>query len=486
MIVHRGRCIFNNLTSTRENIMNQTTYYRATLAGLLASTLAACGGSSNSTTTADMLPENAASQTVESALLDFPNQVLPRFALSSPAVTAAEIYRRVDYSVNSAGVQSWGVEGVSSDELREIERRFDTSSSTVESAQGDLLVVLPANVQTAFDQRYPGAEISEIVQVTTGTSSSFEILLEDPSVEREANYDSDAIFLFEELVIERSEVPTAVLTAVDALNIALPDSEFERITLANDSVSYAVEFESDAGQSISISLTESGAITQVEHEDSLANLSTSDTVATALANYPQSIEADFGTMYTEVSAAEIFRNVNFSSTPAGEITYGIEGVSADEIIELEALYSPESMFLSDVRGVLVDTLPAPVQAAFDVRYSNVEIDEIAETTDAQGTRYAIVFVDSEDEELEANFDSDGTFLTLEDTLGETEIPEIILTSIGNERVLLPIVEFEAVTDSQQIVTYTVEYENTTGDSISYRLADDGTILSVEHEGALPR
>ncbi len=461
-------------------------FYRTILAGCLATTVAACG-SSNSNTAANsgFTPEGAASQSVEAALANFPNQTLPRFALSNSSVTAAEIYRRVDFSTTPAGVESWGVEGTSADELQGIEARYDASPALIETTYSDLLVVLPANVQTAFDQRYPGAEISEIVQVTTGTDIGFEILLEGEP-EREANYDSDAVFLFEELFVERDEVPASVLASVDALNITLPDSEFERITLASGALSYAVEFESDAGQSISHSLTESGAITQVEHEDALTNLSPSDTVATALLNYPQAIEANFASMFSEVNAAEIFRNIDYSANTTGAVSYGIEGLSADESLEVEALYSAESVFLSDVRGLIVDTLPAAVQAAFDARYASADIDEIAETTDAQGTRYAIAFINNGEDELEINYDADENFLSLEEVLEEAEIPESILTAVGNERVLLPIVEFEAVTNSDQMLSYVVEYENEDGDSISYGLSDTGVILSVEHEGALPR
>lgn len=471
--------------------MNPTFFYRTILTVCIATSLAACDSNndnSNSTTTGGIASESSsiASQTVENALAEFPNQILPRFALSNSAVAAAEIYRRVEFTGNTV-VESWGVEGASDDERQEIEARFSSGFTLLETINSELIDTLPSNIQNDVAQRYPGAGIDEIVQVANGTAVNFEILIEDDQFdEREANYNSETGFLFEELVIERTEVPTNVLATVDALNITLPDSEFERITQPDGEVAYAVEFESDAGQSISISLTEAGVITQVEHEEALSNLSTSDTVDAALIGYPQAIEPDFAAMASEVNAIEIFRNINFSSNSAGEITYGIEGISADETLEIEALYSAEAIFLSDVRGLLVNTLPAAVETAFDARFSNAEIDEIIETTDAQGIRYAIVFISEDSEELEANFDINGDFLSLEDELEEDEIPDLILTAIGNERVLLPIVEFEAVTDNNQIVTYAVEYENEDGDSISYLLNETGQILSIEHEGALPR
>ncbi len=462
---------------------------RASLCGVLFTALSACS-SNDDDSSLDSAPSSAATiagQTVDAAVSAFPNQILPRFALSNSTATAAEIYRRTDYTTNTGGVVSWGVEGASDDETFELESRYDTSASLLETTRNDVLTRLPANVQAAVDQRYPGAVITEMEQSTVDGNASIAILLEDTTgIEREANYNSNAVFLFEELIIDRAEVPSNVLATVDALPITLPDSEFESITLANGTVSYAVEFESDEGQSISISLLESGVITRVEHEEALENLSTSDTVETALTNFPQGISADFATMFSEVNAAEIFRVIDFSSVAAGEVSYGIEGVSADELLEVEALYSAEAVFLFDVRGLIIDALPAPVQTAFDAQYPGAEVEEIAETTDAQGIQYAVAFMQNGDEGLEANYDATGVFLSLENILEEDEIPQAILTAIGNERVLLPIVEFESVTDNQQTIQYVAEYENESGDSISYLLNDVGTILSIAHEAALPR
>ena len=50
--------------------------------------------------------------------------------------------------------------------------------------------------------------------------------------------------------------------------------------------------------------------------------------------------------------------------------------------------------------------------------------------------------------------------------------------------LLPILEVEKETAADGSVSYSAEYENETGESISYGLTEDGTIESIEHEGAI--
>ena len=73
-----------------------------------------------------------------------------------------------------------------------------------------------------------------------------------------------------------------------------------------------------------------------------------------------------------------------------------------------------------------------VDTAFTVRYPNASIEEIAEVMDEEGTSFAIAFT-QKDEELEANYDAAGEFISLEDVLEESEIPAAVLNAIGDEQ-----------------------------------------------------
>ena len=244
-----------------------------------------------------------------------------------------------------------------------------------------------------------------------------------------------------------------------------------------------LNIENNNGQSITINMNSIGDILTVEHEDALENLSTSETVETALATFPEDIKSDFSIMFSEVTAAEIFRHRDLTEPAESAISYGIEGVSEDELLEIEAIYSPEIVFLEQERGEIIDALPTNVDSAFMARYPGVEIDESARVTDDDGVSYSIVFIQNE-EELEANFSDNADFLVLEDALEESEIPLAILDALGAERVLLPILEIEKETEADGSVSYSAEYENETGESISYNLTEGGTIESIEHEGAI--
>ena len=463
--------------------------YRQSIRALLTGSLSiflmsAC--SSNNDDVASETPTDTGNTpvvSVEAALESFQNSFLPRFALSNSEVTAAEIYRRVDYSADASSTVSWGVEGASDDELVELETRYDDEGNQLESGREELLESLPDAINIALLGQYPDAVIDEIARSTTDGLVAYAILFETLGGELEANYDDNAQLLFVEEVMNRADMPASVVATADAQGVTLPDAEFETTTFANGSVSYAVEFENEVGQSITVTINEIGDVIRVEHEDALENLSTSDTVAMALADFPAGIEADFAAMFSEVSAAEIFRSSDLTAPSGSQYSYGIEGLSEDESLEIEALYSPDVVLLKQGRGTIIDTLPAAVDSAFTARYPNASIEEIAEVMDDEGTSYAIAFFQA-DEELEVNYDAAGEFLSLEDVLEESEIPAAVLNAIGDERVLLPIVEFEEVTAADGTVSYVVEYENDQGDSISYQVSANGALLKVDHEAAL--
>lgn len=465
----------------------QKTNKYAIACAVAASLLASCSSNDDNGGLASsaQLPSNIGpADTVEAALLNFPNALLPRYAMSNDEATAAEIFRRVEFTTTGAASTSYGVEGASADELLELEARFSDNGELLESVRNESLTELPEPINTAFLARFPDAIIAEIERATTIDGSVYAILFDSAGEELEANFDQDAQFLFLEDVEDRANIPANILAVTDAQEITLPDFEFEVIIFADQTIEYAVEFENDDGQSITVAMDVSGNILRIEHEDSLERLSTSETVAEALAQFPVGIEANFATMFTEVTAAEIFRNINLTAPSAPTEAFGIEGVSADELLEIEAIYSADVVLLSQARGLIVQTLPDAVNTAFNAQFPGAQIEEIDETMDDDGTSYAVLFIDTTDEELEANYTDAGVFINLEDVLEEDEIPTAILTVVGNDRVLLPIVEFEQVTAADGSISYAAEYENTTGDSISYSITSDGTVQSIEHEAAL--
>lgn len=462
-----------------KNINNRN---RVIIGGFTVALLSACS-SSDDTATLNNTFDPVSVDTVEVALVELPNGILPRFALSNSEVTAFEVFRRIDILNNGTQVVSWGVEGATEDELLELEARYDGNEVLIENIRNELLDSLLASIETDLFARYPDAIIDEIARSTSDEGVTYAILLETMGEEIEVNYDANAILLFVEDVEEREGIPATILAIVDALEVTLPDSEFEIITFADGSIEYAVEYENDVGQSISVSMNAVGDIFRIEHEDALGNLSQSDTVVTALEEFPDNIEEDFALMFTEVTAAEIFRNLNFSDSASVVTRYGIEGVSDDEALEVEAIFSAEGVLIEQTRGEIIDTLPAVVDVAFSARFPGVSIDELIEVFDTNGVRYEIVF-EQNGEELEANYNSEGVFIALEDALEEEDIPAVILEVLGAERVLLPILEVEAVTTANGSISYAAEYENEEGESISYGLNADGSIVSIEHEGAL--
>ena len=430
-------------------------------------------------------PVAASADSVTEALAGVPDALFARFALGEDAISANEAFRRVDVDNGQAVNTTWGIEGAADDESRELEVRYAEDGTVVQTVQGALVESLPADIESALRAIYPDAPIEEIERVSIDGVPSWTVVLDVEGVEVEPNFDDAGELLFTEFGIEADEVPESSAAVFDQVALtggaALPEAGYERLENVDGSVFYSVEFEDDGGRSLTIETTESGEVIRVEHEDALANLSSSESVEEAVANFPPTIEAQFAADYPEVTANEIFRSLE--RTASAEPRWGIEGVSDDESLGIEAIYSSDGSLLSVSRERVLDTLPDVVQMAFDDRYPGAEIEEIEEASTDEGTSYAIVFV-VDDEESEANFDTSGAFLALEDALDEDEVPEAVLQSVGGERIGLPILEIEAIDSVDGTRRYDAEYENESGDSISYSMDADGTIVSTEHETAL--
>ena len=460
------------------------------------------------------MPESgSAIPDVDGALADFPVDLLPRFALDDSGVTPEEIYRRVDYIGGQPGEISWGVEGVADDDDdeggAEREVRYAGDGSVLEAIDGELIDALPAAPAATLASLYPGVIPEEIERTDSAGTVAFAVLLEIDGAEVEPNFDETGTLLSTEQEIEPSELPAPVATVFEAERDAsaanLPVSGFERNTFADGSVEYSVEYENEL-QSLTLSTTDTGELLVVEHEDALARLSTSETVEDALADYPDNIEADFAVTFPQVTAAEVYRTLDVAN--GNTVTWGIEGLSDDESQEVAAVYSTDGQFIEQERERILETLPASIATPFAEAYPDAEIDEIAEVEGPDGTSYAVAFTSPDGEELEANYDAAGGFLFLERTLDADTVPDTVLDALGADRVLLPVLGVERVEAADGRVSYSAEYETASEDdddegnggnegsddeedsadeqSISYAFDADGRVLSIEHEGSLPR
>lgn len=443
--------------------------------------LAGCGSNDS---TSDVTA-GATADSVSDAVSEFPDSLLPRFALNNSEVVAAEVFRRMEVSSDGRETVSWGVEGISGDEMVERETRYAADGVVMENIRAEPVDAMSDVVESTVRERYPEAPVVEIERTNADGVIAWAVLLDANGAEAEVNVADDGTYLFLEEEIEQSDLPTSVATALGRTEVIgssnLPDSGFERVTFADGVVQYSVEYESDLGQSLTVVVDDMARVLQVEHEDSLVALSTSDTVQMALTEFPDTIAADFASGFPQVTAAEVFRSQTYTDGVVSSTQWGIEGLSEDETLEVEAKYSVTGERLETATGRIIESLPTVVSDSFALLYPDGAIEEITETEDVSGMNYAIAFLLAE-EEREANFDASGNFLSLETLLGEGQIPETVLQVIGTERVVLPIVEFEAVDAADGTRTFVVEYENEAGDSISYKLSGDAVIQSVDHEG----
>jgi len=449
--------------------------------------LSGCGSSDPVAATDDVMADATAGSTADSvsdAVADFPDSLLPRFALNNSEVIAAEVFRRMEVSSDGSKIMSWGVEGISPDETAERESRYGVDGVVLENIRAEPVDAMTASVESTVRLRYPDAPVVEIERTVADGVIAWAVLLDADGAEAEVNVADDGTYLFLEEEIVQSDLPVFVSAALSRAEVSgasnLPDSGFERITFADGSVQYSVEYESDLGQSLTVVTDDMARVLKVEHEDSLVMLSTSDTVQDALVGFPEGIAADFAAGFPQVAAAEIFRSQAYTDGVISTTLWGIEGLSEDETLEVEAKYSASGERLESATGRIIESLPTVIADAFALRYPEGAIEEITEAEDVSGTTYAIAFVLVE-AELEANYDASGNFLSLETILEEDQIPAIVLQVIGEERVVLPIVEFEAVDAADGSRTFVVEYENETGDSISYKLSGDAIIQSIDHE-----
>lgn len=429
------------------------------------------------------LPASFETDTVAEALAGYPNSVVKGFTQSHPEVMASEVFKRIDYRDDPEGVTYWGIEGLSADETLEVESVFTIDLSLHEEGQGNLLEALPADILSAFDALYPDTEIEEMASSMEDGQIAYAVLFVQDGREYEVNLDANGEFDSLENVLEDEEIPDQIRGIAEAQNVDMPDVEYEEVIHADDSISYVVEFENDDGESISYKISAEAKVLQIDWEAPIDAVTGAPTVGEALSDFPDSIIDVFAEEYPQVSAAEIFMRIDYRGNSEGTVYYGIEGLSDDETLEIEAVFTADVNLLEVGEGRILEQLPGNILAAFEALYPGADIDEMASSEEDGEIAYAILFL-LDGEELEVNLDANGEFESLENVLEENEVPDLIRKVAEAQGVDMPYVEFEEVTHADTSISYVVEFENDEDESVSYKITSDGEVLQADFEGPI--
>jgi len=180
------------------------------------------------------------------------------------------------------------------------------------------------------------------------------------------------------------------------------------------------------------------------------------TVEESLLLLPNSYLPRFTLNNSDVTADEVFRRIDYTDDPNGVFFWGVEGESTDETFELEVLYDASGNVVENVRNDILDTLPPSVESALLAQYPDATINEIERATSDAGVAYAILF-DTIGEEIEGNYDENGTFLHIEDIQDRSEFPAAILAVVDSRNVDMPLAEYEKSTFADGSIGYAVEY-----------------------------
>ena len=207
---------------------------------------------------------------------------------------------------------------------------------------------------------------------------------------------------------------------------------------------------------------------------------TTSTVTIALAGYPNNVVEDFASSFPQVRAMEIFKRITFKDSSEETVFFGIEGLNADETMEVEALYDARGEFVGSGSEQLVEHLPEVIRVKFNALYPGANIEEIVLKGDGE---YEVLFA-LDNALLEVNLDNAGAFVSLEKILEENEVPQIIRQAVAAQNADLPNVEYEEVTYADDSKSYVVEFENDEGESISFQIDPSGKTLQLDFEGSI--
>ena len=111
----------------------------------------------------------------------------------------------------------------------------------------DSLITLPDGVLNYISANYPSYTIDESEQeLACDNTTVYEVELEDGSNEIELTFDTESNFLYSEIEIKDSDLPTTVTSSISTNfpNHSL-DDEADEMTMADGSIQYEVEVENN-------------------------------------------------------------------------------------------------------------------------------------------------------------------------------------------------------------------------------------------------
>ena len=203
-------------------------------------------------------------------------------------------------------------------------------------------------------------------------------------------------------------------------------------------------------------------------------------VTAELVDFPDGVVEDFARSFPQITATEIFKRITFKDSSEETVSFGIEGMNANETMEFDAIYDASGEFVGSGSEHLVAYLPEAVQVKLKALYPDANIEEIVINGDG---KYAVLFA-LDEAVFEVNLDNTGVFVSLETLLEECEVPQIIRQAVAGQNTDLPYVEFEEVTYADDLKSYVVEFENDEGESISFQINARGEVLQIDFEGPI--
>ncbi len=203
-------------------------------------------------------------------------------------------------------------------------------------------------------------------------------------------------------------------------------------------------------------------------------------VSDTLANFPAAISQDFATRFPALAADDRSRTINYAGGAIVSETWGIEGESADETMEVEATYSAEGSFLSSQSSAEIAAVPAAIGTALGQLFPNATIDEAEEITDQNGVVSYEVEMDDASGEISVLLDASGNVIEQEREIDRASVPASVPTSIDQEFITGGEIKFEEVTRSDGMIVYEVEMEGER-EEVSVVYSASGEVLSMEYE-----
>jgi hypothetical protein len=220
--------------------------------------------SSSALTTLSGCTATTADNSVRQYMGEFPSALVELFTEEHSDFIVSEIF----IQETSLGSRNYGVEGITEDELEEMEIVYSFDGKVQSQESSRRLEELPKDILKVFKQSFPATKPSQIDIVTLSSSQNeiYEIQLVYSGRQLELNIDQHGSVLQQEEVVSREELPLAVSQATFVEASGMLDVEFEEVTAPDNSRHYVVEYENDEGESISYMVTSGGVIVRKDFE----------------------------------------------------------------------------------------------------------------------------------------------------------------------------------------------------------------------------